>query len=218
MSAWKKLTAELADGASEPEPGQVAELLADLGKSPDDLRQAVELLAQRRTWKAQFAASGSLSAEYAENLKRLESAEVILTDARTQYEKFLDPIARRQQQILSSQILAGVAERELRRTCTDAAAREIVADLDAKLGELRHQSVGQRQLANERSEQISKISMGLRGFREADYPKKHAEKADEIRSQQEARTSYLTAAEGLLAQADVVAAKLAKAEQVLLEP
>lgn len=172
MSAWKKLTAELADGQSEPDADHVTQLLADLKKSPDDLKQAVDLLIQRRTWKVQFSASSSLDAEYAENLKRGEAAEVILTNARTEYEKLLAPIVRRQQEILSSKILVGIAERELRRTCTDGSAREIVADLDAKLGELRHQSVAQRQLANERSEQIGKISMALRGFREGDYPKK----------------------------------------------
>jgi exonuclease VII small subunit len=164
---------QIADG-KEPDAESVAQVLRDAEKSPDDLQKAVELLQQRRQWRQCYDELPRLVAERKEIEKQIEVANAALEAAEREFDRAINPLLFRRQQINESQSECDKAQKGLWETCTDATVLDKLADVQSQLEtvwqesrDLRNRVESLRKLATSDRDEAGRQKMIVGGDREA---------------------------------------------------
>lgn len=117
---FRTLVRHIADGEA-PDEGLLEAVLWEAGKTPDELRAAVELVAQRRGWKSVIDTATVLEAERADVLKLVAAAGQALEAAQAEHDRVCGPLRAKLEQIAESRLTAESARRRLTDTCDDPA-------------------------------------------------------------------------------------------------
>lgn len=121
----------------EPDPDRVDAVLADAGKSLDDLREAVERLQARRRLREQLDQLPKLAAERQQVEKEIEAADNALTDAEQKHAEMTAPLHARLVQVREGSWAAESAKTQLVQTCTDPALLAQMRDVESQLTQAR---------------------------------------------------------------------------------
>jgi chromosome segregation ATPase len=124
----RNLVAQIADG-QEPDPDDVAGILADAVQTVDDLRASVDLLLRRRSLRHVYDQLPALTKERAEIEKRIATANAILEKAEQTHEATTYPLFGRLNQIKHAVADADRARAALVESCDDADLLDQLADV-----------------------------------------------------------------------------------------
>ncbi len=115
---FKALVKSVADG-QEPDPDEVERILAETGKTLEDLQHAVELFLKRRALKATIDQKPKLQKEREHIEKQISQASDALTAAEQKYKETTDPLLGQRDYIRDQLLEIDRAKSELERTCDD---------------------------------------------------------------------------------------------------
>lgn len=139
VATYRELVAGIAAG-DEPNPAEVERLLADAGKSLDDLRRDVEQYQHRMALRATVAEMPALEAERRSIDEQIAAADQTLEAAEQQHDQTTDPLYARRREINQALSEGSTALGELVRTCGDPDVIRDMADLDAEARQLSERS------------------------------------------------------------------------------
>ena len=183
-------------------PAVVERLLADCGRTPADLKTAVERMQQRRQWFEVVAGVGALEQEQAAIRQRIAAEDRKLEEAEQAHTDATVPLHARLEQIQTAMREAHAARQRLMDTCPYADLTAELADvlrrvaaLRTRLYELCHTARECESLAQADLEQVQ-----CEGGRRADYWRAKAEE-------------HRRRAEGARAELPAVEAEIAKLER-----
>ena len=135
---WQQTVIDVAD-EKETDPDAVLSDLDRLGKTPEDLAWAVDLLKQRRGWAVTVAAGATAEKVRPGNLKMVEAEIAAFTKLESDHESRLAPLRETERGAVFAITEAAAARSELARTATDPGALRAVADIGHQLESLRHE-------------------------------------------------------------------------------
>ncbi len=115
---FKSLVKAVADG-QEPDPDEVERVLAETGKTLEDLQHAVELYLKRRALKATIDQKPKLEKDREQIEKQIGQASDALTAAEKKYKDTTDPLLGQRDDIRDQLLEVERAKSELVRTCDD---------------------------------------------------------------------------------------------------
>jgi hypothetical protein len=141
LDSYRDLVAGVATG-EEPDADEVERLLADAGKSLDDLRHDVERYQHRMALKAMVASLPKWEDERRLINEQIAAADQALEAAEKQHDETSDPLFNRRREIDAAISDAQRARVQLIETCDDAEARREASDLNVE-----HQRLEQEQRA-----------------------------------------------------------------------
>lgn len=119
----------------------VEKLLADTGKSPSELAQAVELLKQRLQWCEQRRKGTGLEKEQSAVQARIAAEDRKLEQAENAHTEATSPLYGRLHEIREAVSLASDARRKLIDTCPDPKLKAELADVEHRLSMLHEKEV-----------------------------------------------------------------------------
>jgi sulfatase maturation enzyme AslB (radical SAM superfamily) len=145
LARYQDLVVSIATG-HEPNPDDVEQLLASVGKSVNDLQQDVSRYQRRIELKAKSAALPKLERERRELDKKLAAADQALEAAEKLHDETIAPLYARRQEIDHAISESNRASSELIQTCDNTNLKHEVAKLHAQLNEtvLQAKAVGDR--------------------------------------------------------------------------
>ena len=135
---WQQLVIAVAEG-EEIDADEVLSSLERLGRTPDDLAKAVELLTQRRAWGATVAAGTTAEIAHPQVKKKIADELAAFAELEAAHAARLRPLhglERAAQHALSE---AASARRSLFETATDQSALQSVANAERQMSELRQE-------------------------------------------------------------------------------
>jgi chromosome segregation ATPase len=135
MAGYREFVAGIAAG-QEPDADEVERILADAGKSLDDLRKDVDLDQHRVALKAQVAAIPELEAKRHALDEQIVVADQVLEAAEKQHEETTAPLYAMRQQIQQALSDASRARMELINSCSDGDMQREMAELDTEAARL----------------------------------------------------------------------------------
>lgn len=135
VATYRELVAGIATG-DEPNPAEVERLLADAGKSLDDLRRDVEQYQHRMALRATVAEMPGLEAERRSIDEQIAAADQILEAAEQQHDQTTEPLYARRREITQALAEGSTALGELVRTCGDPDVIREMNDHDAEARQL----------------------------------------------------------------------------------
>lgn len=135
---WQALVIAVADDKATDPDATLAEL-DRLGKTPDDLAQAVELLSQRRAWSALVAAGAKAESDHPQAKKAIDAEVALFAALEEKHEQRLRPLQQAQAAAAQAMTEAAEARRRLVETASDPLRLAAVADADEKLTDLRRE-------------------------------------------------------------------------------
>ncbi len=115
---FKTLVKSVADG-QEPDPDEVERVLAETGKTLEDLQHAVELFLKRRALKSTVDQKPKLLKEREQLERQIGQASDALTAAEQKYKETTDPLLGQRDYIRDQMLEIDRAKSELERTCDD---------------------------------------------------------------------------------------------------
>lgn len=118
-------------------PAAVERLLADSGRTPADLKAAVELMQQRRQWSDVVAGTAALEQERTAMHERIAAEDRKLAQAEQAHADATLPLQARLQAIQAALREAGDARRRLMDTCPYADLKAELGDVVRRIAELR---------------------------------------------------------------------------------
>lgn len=188
-------------------PAAVERLLADSGRTPADLKAAVELMQQRRQWSDVVAGTAALEQERAavrEHIavedRKLAAAEQAHTDATL-------PLQARLQAIQAALREAGDARQRLMDSCPCADLKGELAEVTARIAALRTRACELRRTADECATAAKSDLAQVEVFHASDAAK-WRERADRHRRQAEQARAELPAVEREIAKLECEEAEL----------
>lgn len=132
---FRNLVRQVADG-NEPEAEYVDTVLADSGRSIDDLRTAVEALAERRQLRATVDRLPELLAQRKEIERQIAEADKAFEEADALHTETLAPLSAQFDQIKHEMFEAESAKRELERGCDNEQLKAELAEIYAMRDDL----------------------------------------------------------------------------------
>jgi chromosome segregation ATPase len=138
VAGYRELVAGVATGQN-PDPTEVADILADANKSVADLKADVERYQHRMALKALVASMPKLEAERRDIDEQIARADRALQAAEKQHEDVTEPLYARRQTISQALSDASSAQAELFRTCDDADLRCEMAEVEGECRRLDEQ-------------------------------------------------------------------------------
>lgn len=198
VAGYRELIATIATG-QEPNPAEVERMLADAGKSLDDLQRDVELCQRRLGFKAAVAAMPKLEAERKTLDEQIAAAERVLEAAEKQHRDKTAPLYFRRRQIDEALSAGSTAVGELVRTCDDADLYREMEELntednqlssqrrklDNRMSDLREKAADEREQAERQlilSDAKHHRELADRFDKEADVLRRELEKLDQART------------------------------------
>ena len=157
LADFGELVRRIADG-KEPDVEEVDRVLAEAGKSLDELQKAVERLQHRRQLRAQWDGMPALEAEYAEVQSRMTAANKLFEEADKLHTETTFPLSGRLKEIRDACSAAEKAKAELWQTCKDPA-------LGSEMGEVKAQSSEADRELSDLKRQIDNWKMRARSAR-----------------------------------------------------
>jgi len=218
-STWFKLVKDLADG-KEPNFDRVAEGLADLDRTQDDLQKAVELLLRRRELKAKVDAVPALHAERDANERKVEAANAEFEKARKKHDDIVGPLVRRNRQ-LADAIDDGenTARRELIRTCPYEVAIEKLKLIEADIARLQGQANAQQKLADDCNHAADSNTITVERYRRKKHSEHQINELERtIEQQRENAKAAIAERDKIHGEIEKLEATASKARLALLEP
>jgi len=179
-------------------PAVVERLLADSGRTPADLKAAVERMQQRRQWFEVVAGVGALEQERTTLRERILAEDRKLEEAEQAHTDATLPLHARLEQIQTAMREAHAARQRLMDTCPYGDLTAELADVLRKIAALRTRLYELRHTAGE-CESAAKADLEqveFEGGRRADYWRA---KAEEHRRRAEAARAELPEVERQLA-------------------
>jgi hypothetical protein len=158
---------QIARGTT-PEAADVERLLAESGKTSDDLRTAAELVQQRIDWAEQLKQTDEVEAEAADISKGIAAAHAKWQAARDEYEVAILPLEARRAELADARRAAAEAKRLLFKTCPYA---HLAGELSAVEGELAERS--------QQAAELKRKADALRPGTWKETPRRVAERAAE---------------------------------------
>jgi len=131
IAGYRELVPAIATG-DEPNPAEVERLLAEAGKSLDDLRKDVEHYQRRLALKAAVAAVPKLEDQRRELDEQIAAADRILEAAEKQHEERTDPIYARRREVDKALSDGSTALAELVYSCQDLDLRRELEECEAE--------------------------------------------------------------------------------------
>jgi len=138
IAGYRELVPAIATG-DEPKPDEVERLLAEAGKSLDDLRKDVEHYQRRMALKAAVAAVPKLEDQCRELDEQLAEADRIFEAAEKQHEETTDPLYARRREVDKALSDGSTALAELVYSCQDPDLRRELDECEAEQRRLDEQ-------------------------------------------------------------------------------
>ena len=138
VASYRELVAAISTG-QEPNPIDVERLLAEVGKSLDDLRKDVEHYQRRMALKASVAAMPKLKDQRRELDEQIAAADRTLEAAEKQHEETTDPLYFRRREVDKALSDGSSALSELVYSCQDSDLRRELEECEAELRRLDEQ-------------------------------------------------------------------------------
>ncbi len=154
------LARQIADG-QRVDADAAAEVLAQAGKSPEDLAAAVELVLQRRAWRRDLESAAGLAGQRDAIARARAVAERELAAAQQRYRAAVEPLAEKESAIDAAEAAARSAEQNLVQTCTDPATRAALDELTAKRDQLQARQREVAGIVQRDRDQIARIDERL---------------------------------------------------------
>jgi len=118
LTSYRRMIHRIADG-DEPPASAVAKLLDEVGKSPEQLREDVELYDRRRKLRQQVDEAERLDAKRPQLEKAIEEADKVLAEAKAEHERATAPFCSQLFDIKKAMKNADNVRRELADTCEE---------------------------------------------------------------------------------------------------
>jgi chromosome segregation ATPase len=211
---YRNIVARICDG-NEPDADELASILADTGRTLEELRDDTQLLARRRKLRVEMDAIVPLEKEAAKVAKQIKQAEAAFESSKAKHEQQTTPLYIRQSEIAAIRKRSSAARADLRQSCED---RELIAEYDAVIDGLGEAQRHRSQLDDEIRRQES-------------WQRQNQEKADatefdhernRYRAQAQEHATTLASLRDKLEPADIEVAnleeQLSQIEERLLEP
>ena len=147
LSNYKQLVEAIAN-ETEPDPDEVEHLLAESGKTLDDLQADCAKLARRMRLKASLDRRPTLEAERAKIDEQIAAADRVLEEAEAMHDEVTRPLYNRRREIDEALREASKAESDLVRECENV---ELKRQLDEVNVELSRLSNDRRELLDQAS-------------------------------------------------------------------
>ena len=138
IAGYRELVPAIATG-DEPNPAEVERLLAEAGKSLDDLRKDVEHYQRRMALKAAVAAVPKLEDQRRELDEQIAAADRILEAAEKQHEETTDPLYARRRKVDKTLSDGSTALAELVYSCQAPDLRRELEECEAEQRRLDEQ-------------------------------------------------------------------------------
>ena len=142
---FKSLVKSVADG-QEPDPDEVEGVLAETGKTLEDLQHSVELYLKRRALRATIDQKPKLEKDREQIDKQISQASDALTAAEKKYKETTDPLLGQRDYIRDQMLEIERAKTELERTCDDQDLLNELAKAERQLNVL-HTRRGETEFA-----------------------------------------------------------------------
>ncbi|RMF20525.1 MAG: hypothetical protein D6760_11390, partial [Deltaproteobacteria bacterium] len=138
VAGYRELVPAIATG-KEPAPADVERLLAEAGKSLDDLRRDVEHYQRRMALKAAVASMPKLEDQRRQLDEQIAAADRLLEEAEKQHEETTEPLYARRREVDAAIADASRALSELVHSCQDPDLRRELEECEAELRQLDEQ-------------------------------------------------------------------------------
>lgn len=180
--------AELIAGGDEPEPGDVAAVLRDAGRSVEDLRSAVAVVVRRRELRDRIDTEPEIKARQDELRQLIEAADAELNEASMRHGKTVVPILAELERLDGDIREVGRATAELRDL--------LPVGVKVEIERLRQAAQDARDEAIEAGKGIQGLEAIVQHAERDDYELSTTETKERLRKAQEALAQgRLTAAE-----------------------
>ncbi len=166
---FQSIVRQIAAG-KEPDADRVDDVLADAGKTLDDLRQAVERLQTRSRLRERIDELPKIAAEREQIEKQIAAADQVLADAERTHDEVTAPLIARMAELREASWTAQSAKAELLRTCLDPGLLDQMEDTESQLKHWRRNAAELRDVINDhrdrarieqdRAEQAKRIVRG----------------------------------------------------------
>jgi hypothetical protein len=216
---WEGTVAALADG-KPPEVEAVAQVLADTGKSPQELEAAVDRLIRRRQARAALDKAKGVPMERDKLLRQEEEAaaayNTVVEAAQAKFKAAYDPIQSRRLELHAIEKAGETAERLLLETADRPEVEAQIAALQKQLAETRGRrdqwQKGAGRLASEAESRRS--AAGAQGTSEGT----RAKYLEEALAREEGARESLAEASKIEPEVRQLEAQIAVLERTRLEP
>lgn len=138
IAGYRELVAGVAAG-QQPDPTEVADILADANKSVADPKADVERSQRRMALKKLVNSMPKLESERRDIDEQIARADRALQAADKQHDEVTAPLYARRQEISQTLSDASSAQSELIRSCDDADLLAEIAETDSELRRLHEQ-------------------------------------------------------------------------------
>jgi hypothetical protein len=132
LSSYKQLV-EAITNETEPDPDEVERLLAESGKTLDDLQADCAKLSRRIRLKASLDRRPTLEEERAKLDEQIAAADRVLEEAEANHDEVTRPLYARRQGIDDALREASKAESDLVRECENEDLKRELNDINAEL-------------------------------------------------------------------------------------
>lgn len=188
-------------------------MLTSTGKTVEDLRDAVEKLARRKTLFAQITAANEAEAQKEEINRKMSELNVELEAAQQKHRDATAPLIWQHEQIRELWIQARAAETQLRRDCEDTEALDAVAGIHGRIQDAAKAIAKVKEKLWNSDANINDLTARIAegGANEKAYRKN-------LESAHERRKSYEAEEEQLRTLAAQLTAEMDEAQARLIEP
>lgn len=186
LSSYKQLVEAIAN-ETEPDPDEVERLLAESGKTLDDLQADCAKLSRRMRLKASLDRRPALNKERAKLDERIAAADRVLEEAEVKHDEVTRPLYERRREIDEALREASKAESSLVMECNN---EDLKCELEDVQGELSRLSNHRLELLDQASG-LEKLAAAenARGKRQLDarFARQYRDKARALEKEAQAR-------------------------------
>ncbi len=154
--AWGAFVAKVA--TSTPDPDDVLKRLDEMGRSLEDLQEALELLERRKAWAETLGKGRKAESEYPGLLKQLEDGEAELKKLTEEHAEKMRPIQEATTAAQQAIGDAATAKQQLLQSVSREATQAATAAVDAKEAALHAERSELRKLISDKESWISRVS------------------------------------------------------------
>ena len=134
QAAWSTLVASVHD-EKLTNADKILTALEKLGRTPEEMQAACELLIQRRAWAAELAAGRQAEKDHTKHVNAIDEETVAFKRAQAEHEARLCPLIGRRDAGVRLISAGETARRQLLETVSDEAQELATADIDARFKE-----------------------------------------------------------------------------------
>ncbi len=153
---WSQFVCDVTDERMK-NPDEILSGLDRLGKSPEELQKACELLVQRRDWSATVATGSDAEKQYSERLEAIQREESAFAKLTEKHELKMSELVQAREVTAATISKAADARRELLRTVSAETASGVYALVDQRIQETTEELERVRRLIRDSSHWIAEV-------------------------------------------------------------